>query len=198
MLDCWSFEPEDRPSFSELRKTFDKFLTTQTQDKYPYMEVLSKPYYLDTVQPKPAEPEPAVINLDIEITDIDADQQQDNKRESRISNSHSFSELGNLRLTTSESRRSLRSLTELSVHGSQAGTPLGSMHNIHAELIRQLSWERNDDADGDEKRFVDTRYVESPTSAGVSRKNTRTQRDAHVHENLAATLEEKLTSLPQQ
>ena len=163
------------------------------------MEVLSKPYYLDTVQPKLAEPEPAVINLDIEITDIDADQQQNNIRESCVvPNSLSFNELGSLRLTTSESRRSLKSLTELSVHRSQAGTPIESMHSIHAELIRQLSWERMDDADGDGKTFVDTRYVESPTSAGVSRENTRKQGDAHVQENLAVTLEEKLTSLPQQ
>ena len=163
------------------------------------MEVLSKPYYLDMVQPKPAEPEPAVINLDIEITDIDADQQQDNKKESRVvPNRLSFNELGSLRLTTSESRRSFQSLTELSVHRSQAGTPIGSMHTVHAELVRQLSWERMDGVDGDGNIFVDTRYVESPSSAGVSRENTRKQGDTHVQENLAATLGEKLTSLPRQ
>lgn len=39
MLHCWSTDPIDRPSFSELRRLFDQFLSRHTQDQYPYIDL---------------------------------------------------------------------------------------------------------------------------------------------------------------
>ena len=77
MLNCWSQTAQERRSFPELHAIFDKFLTQQTQDSYPYMEVLSKAHHIDTTAATVAHDlDPTPINLDIEITDVDAGTRQ--------------------------------------------------------------------------------------------------------------------------
>ncbi len=39
MLYCWSESPSERPTFSQLRKEFDRFLSVHMQDRYPYIEI---------------------------------------------------------------------------------------------------------------------------------------------------------------
>ena len=155
MLDCWNHEAGERPMFQDLHKLFDDFLTQQTQDSYPYMEVLSKPYHLDDTTKIPAgEPDHTPINLDIEITDVDADEMSTpTQRETRLMRSVSQNNprRNNLGLTPSNSNFSLRSLQ---IHNS--------LQDMQTELARQADWLQVDLTDGREKE--DTRYVDSPTS----------------------------------
>ena len=165
-------EPEERPNFQELNKMFDSFLRKQTQDKYPYMEVLSKPYHHDTINPVPVESE-VVINLDIEVTDTDVGN-EDSITRSRVSKSISFNDFGSLQVKPSLSHHSLHSLARLESL-NMVGTPTGSIHSIHAELIRQISWGQNlDEADG-EVVLVNDRYVEEPSNTSMSERNTQNQ-----------------------
>ncbi len=39
MLHCWCENDEDRPSFSELRQRFDKFVSLYIQENHPYIEI---------------------------------------------------------------------------------------------------------------------------------------------------------------
>jgi serine/threonine protein kinase len=165
MLDCWNLEPEDRPSFSQLHKTFDGFLSQQTENDYPYMEVLSTPFHVDSTQPAEThEADPTPINLDIEITDVDAGTTvtgtASNARLARsVSHNQPRRDL-NLRLVSSESHSSLRSFG--------AHSPI---QDIEAELLRQANWVRNEDTE-DGQELVNTRYVPSPT---VSRSGSHKQ-----------------------
>ena len=163
MLDCWNLEAEERPNFPELHATFDKFLTQQTQDNYPYMEVLSKPHHLDmTATEIVHDPDPTPINLDIQITDVDADTPMETpQRHLTRSISHNQPKK-NLGITASGSNFSLRSLNK--------GTH-DSIQDIQAELARQANWIHTDG--GDEDAMVDTRYVDSPTSFVNSRSGSR-------------------------
>ena len=165
-------EPEERPNFLELNKTFDSFLRKQTQDKYPYMEVLSKPYHHDTVKPAPTE-SLVVVNLDIEVTDTDLGN-EDSIRASRVLKSISYNEFGSLQVKSSLSHQSLRSLTNRESL-NLAGTPTGSIHSLHAELIRQISWGQNLDEAGGEVVLVNDRYVDEPSNTGASEPNTHNQ-----------------------
>ena len=156
MLDCWNQEAGERPTFPELHKTFDDFLTQQTQDDYPYMEVLSKPYHLDdTANPPATDEDVTPINLDIEITDVDGDDEMHPSipTASRLTRSVSQNNQGrnNLGLTLSTSNFSLRSLQVQ-----------GSLQDMQAELERQADWPLADQDGG--RELPDTRYVESPTS----------------------------------
>ena len=167
MLDCWSLEAEERPNFPHLHKTFDGFLTQQTQDNYPYMEVLSKPYHTDeTAAPPENDPDPTPINLDIEITDMDADTTDSplthNKRTVTRSVSHNQPRRENMHIPLSGSNFSLRNL---------AGATNSPMQDVQAELLRQADWIQLDGRD--EQDMVDPRYVDSPTTPVVSRSGSR-------------------------
>ena len=157
MLNCWSLEAEERPTFSQLHKTFDGFLVQQTENDYPYMEVLSTPFHVDSTQPaETQEADPTPINLDIEITDVDAgttviSTQGGTNLKRSVSHNQPRRD-SDLRLVTSESHSSLRSFG--------AHSPI---QDIEAELLRQANWMRNEGTDGQE--LVDTRYVTSPTAA---------------------------------
>ena len=146
-MDCCSLEPEDRPSFSELHKTS---LVKQTESDYPYMEVLSTPFHVDSTQPAEtheADPTP--------ITDMDAGTAVTSTagnahRKRSASHNQPRKELDQ-RLVTSESHSSLRSFG--------AHSPI---QDIEAELLRQANWVRNEDTE-DRQELVNTRYVPSPT-----------------------------------
>lgn len=154
MLNCWSLEAEERPSFPELHKTFDSFLTTHTQDNYPYMEVLSKPYHLDNAEPtENPDTDPTPVNLDIEITDVDGDAETRTRVGTHLARSVSHYQPRHLGIVQSESHFSLRS------YGSDIHS---SIQDIKAELQRQTSWRSEGGTDGQE--FVETRYVVSPTT----------------------------------
>ena len=173
MLDCWSLEPEDRPSFSQLHKIFDDFLVKHTENNYPYMEVLSTPYHVDSTQPAEThEADPTPINLDIEITDMDAGtavtSTAGNAHRKRSASHNQPRRDLNLRLVTSERRSSLRSF--------RAHSPI---QDIEAELLRQANWVRNEDTE-DGQELVNTRYVPSPT---VSRNGSRKQNETTAQEN---------------
>lgn len=163
-MDCWTLEAEERPNFPELHKLFDEFLSQQTQDNYPYMEVISNSQHIDdtAVQPEAQDLDRTPINLDIEITDVDGDVPRMPKRSGTNlmrSVSHNVPR-NNMRITPSESNFSLRSLG--------AHTP---MQDMQAEIERQAGWLQVDNADGQE--MVDTRYVDSPTSGRFSRNRER-------------------------
>ena len=154
-------ESEERPSFPDLHKIFDDFLTQQTQDSYPYMEVLSKPYHLDETSTAPAnDPDPTPINLDIQITDFDEDEDIDAHRQVMRPVGRSISHRQPRRtepgLTPSTSNLSLRSLQD----------------NMQAELDRQANWLIAGDGVNRQNK-VDTRYVDSPTS--FTRNDSRRQ-----------------------
>ena len=152
-MDCCSLEPEDRPSFSELHKTY---LVKQTESDYPYMEVLSTPFHVDSTQPTEThEADPTPINLNIEITDVDVGTAVTSTagnahRKRSASHNQPRKELDQ-RLVTSESRSSLRSFG--------AHSPI---QDIEAELLRQANWVRNEDTE-DGQELVNTCYVPSPT-----------------------------------
>ena len=173
MLDCWSSDAEDRPSFSQLHKTFDGFLVKQTESKYPYMKVLSTPLHLCSTQPAEAlKADLTPINLNIEVTDMDVGTRVTSTQGSthlRRSVSHNEPRKY-LRLATSESHSSLRSFG--------AHSPI---QDIEAELLRQANWMRNEGADGQE--LVNTRYVPSPTAAsrGGSRKQSSNELTVEVN-----------------
>lgn len=171
MLDCWGLEVEERPSFPQLHKTFDDFLIQQTEHKYPYMEVLSKPYHLDNLEPtENPDPEPTPINLDIEITDVDSDSttKHSTRLNTNLSRSVSHNVPRNLRIVNSESHNSLSNF------GSQDMPHRHSLQDIQAELLRQATWQTQVDSNGE---LVNTRYVVSPTapSRNGSRKDLNTQ-----------------------
>ena len=158
MLDCWSLEAGERPTFQELHKIFDDFLTQQTQDNYPYMEVLSKPYHLDDTTKTPATDEDQTpINLDIEITDVDSGQEIGSQLSRSLSQYNPRRD--ELRLNPSQSSFSLRSLEVQS-----------SLQDMQTELARQADWPLAVDRD-DAHEMEDTRYVESPTA--ISRNGSR-------------------------
>ena len=173
MLNCWSQTAEERPSFPELHAIFDKFLTQQTQDSYPYMEVLSKAHHIDTTAATVAhDPDPTPINLDIEITDVDAGNPMvpPSRRLTRsVSHNQPRTTLSTT-ITASESNFSLRSLNKATLHDS--------IQDIRAELARQAGWTQTDR----EGEVVDTRYVDSPTSFTHSRSGSRNQ--THDENNL--------------
>ena len=161
MLDCWSLEHEERPNFPQLHKIFDDYLTQQTKEHYPYMEVLSKPYHFsedtNAVVNITIDADPTPINLDIEITDVDAVDFTSDARTQELTRSASHCEpRTHLGLTQSASNLSLRSLQE----------------NMQAEMARQSDWlvvgERGEGREGG-----DTRYVDSPTS--FTRNDSRRQ-----------------------
>ena len=157
-------EADERPDFAELHKMFDGFLTQHTQDNYPYMEVLSKAHHLEdtTAYPEMQDKEQTPINLDIEITDVDADAEEMPKRSGTNlmrSISHNVPRC-NMGITPSESNLSLRSLG--------ARSP---MEDMQAELRRQAGWLQVGTTDGQDK--VDTRYVDSPTSGRHSQNHER-------------------------
>ena len=56
MLRCWSTDPIDRPSFSELRHLFDQFLSRQTQDQYPYIDLVASHQHNPDTTRCPASP----------------------------------------------------------------------------------------------------------------------------------------------
>ena len=170
MLDCWGVEAEERPTFPELHKIFDDFLTQQTQDSYPYMEVLSKPYHLDdTAKPPTTDADPTPVNLDIEITDVDADETDaplaltTGAPLARSVSHNQPRRLNQPGLTPSISNFSLRSMEVQ-----------GSLQDMQAELERQANWLQVDQAE-EEKKKVDTRYVDSPTSFSRNNSHRQTQ-----------------------
>ena len=46
MKHCWCENPEDRPSFSQLRRRFDHFLGVYKQDHRSYIEITVSNLYL--------------------------------------------------------------------------------------------------------------------------------------------------------
>lgn len=50
MLQCWSEQQLNRPSFSELRLQFDQFLSVYVQEHYPYIELQSSNQCDETLQ----------------------------------------------------------------------------------------------------------------------------------------------------
>ena len=40
--ECWNERPEQRPTFNNLYRTFDSFLSKNTQESYPYIELLGQ------------------------------------------------------------------------------------------------------------------------------------------------------------
>ena len=67
MLQCWSEDKEDRPSFGKLHIIFDQFLSKHIEDRYPYMEV--QMYTFDKLEPQPStmtQDSVASISIDIE------------------------------------------------------------------------------------------------------------------------------------
>lgn len=77
MQNCWREVAGERPMFSELHATFDRFLKQQTQDQLPYMVVLSNPYPLEEM---PSEVEETPIDLDVEMLDTTPNGSNGNKR----------------------------------------------------------------------------------------------------------------------
>ena len=50
---CWHPNPNGRPTFSDLHKLFDHFLSKHTQEKYPYIEMdANTPYFFDRLTPQ--------------------------------------------------------------------------------------------------------------------------------------------------
>ena len=140
MLDCWSMEPEERPEFSKLHEIFDAFLSKQTQDKYPYMEVLSKPYYMNKVDND--EPEhPGSNQLNINITDVDSGERNIFKGANTVKKSASFNQLGNLKLVTSESNHSLQNTAQNTQRLGHTTFPRASFQHMQAELSQQIFWD---------------------------------------------------------
>ena len=182
MLDCWSLEAEDRPTFPRLHGIFDEFLTTQTQENYPYMEVLSKPYHLDIVEPtENPDTDRTPVNLDIQITDVDADEETTPVRIGArgLARSISHNEPRNLRIVASDSHLSLR---DVATPRSANISTHSSIHDMQAELLRQASWQTDDNIGDGSHVLVNTRYVESPTT--LSRHNsTHSEYKSSLHHN---------------
>lgn len=158
MLHCWSQEAEERPSFSQLHKTFDDFLIQQTEHKYPYMEVLSKPYHLDNLEPtENPDHDPAPVNLDMGITDVDMDSTatHSTRFNTNLSRSASHHVPRNQHIVNGESQNSLSNFD------SQGIPRRHSLQDIQAELLRQATWPIIVDSDAE---LANTRYVVSPTA----------------------------------
>ena len=84
MQQCWNSSPSERPSFSEIHETFDRFLSTHTQEKYPCTQLLSQPTpnqsaYNSMVDDDENPADPLPVNLDIETSDGEG---------SRVHNAH--------------------------------------------------------------------------------------------------------------
>ena len=180
MLECWNETPEQRPSFPRLHKTFDTFLGKHTQDRYPYMEVLSRSYHFDTLEPKTPELDQTPVNLDIEGTSAERN------TERQLANGASFEQSASLELTSS------LPIAQRSPHGSHHS----SRQDVRAELIRQMSWEREGGVTGEEIEMESTRYVGSPLPQ--SGNSTSVPHPASFQENLAFRLEQRLNTVPQE
>ena len=84
MQQCWNSSPSERPSFSEIHETFDRFLSTHTQEIYPCTQLISQPTpnrsaYNSMVDDDENPADPLPVNLDIETSDGEG---------SRVHNAH--------------------------------------------------------------------------------------------------------------
>lgn len=169
MLSCWSEDTEERPTFAELHRIFDQFLSSHIQDHYPYIELMNPPYSFDKLEPE----EPAVqmgnecpIDLDIDkheptdIAIIPAGQQPQNR------NSHTLQVPAGCRLST------------LSAQLRNSSPDV----RVEADRISYLSVDA-----------PETRYVESPV--GASQSNTLLAPSLSIQDDLIAHLERKLSNL---
>ena len=160
MQGCWRQAPGDRPMFSELHATFDRFLKQQTQDQLPYMVVLSNPCPLEQ---NPSEIEETTINLDVEMIDTAPN---GSKRESHLIHSVSLNNLNGMNPASEDQH----SFIQMFPHTSQDLLLTSSTQDITIENPFQGK-ERNIEEDG--QKVVHIRYVELPTR--VSQKSTLPQ-----------------------
>ena len=123
MQQCWNSSPSERPSFSEIHETFDRFLSTHTQEKYPCTQLLSQPTpnrsaYNSMVDDDENPADPLPVNLDIETSDGEG---------SRVHNAHQSETEG------SRVHNAHQSETEGSrVHNAHQSETEGSrVHNAH-------------------------------------------------------------------
>lgn len=181
MLACWSEEPEQRPTFPKLHRIFDTFLGKHTQDRYPYMEVLSRSYHFDRLDPKTPEPDQTPINLDIEGA---------SSANRQLANGASFEQSASLELTNS------LSITQHSPQRSPHGSHHSSRQDIRAELIQQLSRERERGVTGEGIEMENSRYVGTPFPQSCN--NDSAPHETSFENAFASHLEHRLTSLPQE
>ena len=197
MLQCWSDQANQRPTFPKLHQIFDKYLSKHTQDRYPYIELLSKPYHFDKLEPKTPDPEQAPVNLDFEVTDVDENDVPADRVQGRTATMSDQLPVLEPNTVLSATHNSPHFSPHISLQPSPHRSPLASLHSsrqdIRAELIRQLSWER-DGVVGEEVEMEDTRYVGSPLRNETSKPR---ERESARQENFAEHLEQRLTNLPQ-
>ena len=158
MVECWNELPEQRPKFSKLHRIFDSYLSKNTQESYPYIELVAKSYEFDNLES--AKPDQAPVNLDIEVTDVNG------ATSSSLPNSHGINgsasnhlpklELATRAPNTTTNRLSVAQFTP--PHLQHAS--LAPRQSLQMEHLRQLYLDTEDRrTGGEEMEMVDTRYV---------------------------------------
>ena len=169
MLRCWSEDTEERPTFTDLHRIFDQFLSSHTQDHYPYIELqMNPPYSFDKLEPveqavQTSNEYPVDLNIDshdpTDIAIIPAGQQLQNR------NSHTLQ------------------------------VPAGSRLSSVSAQMRNSSPDIRMEADRISRLSVDTpetRYVESPVCG--SQTNALRASTLSIQDDLIAHLERKLSN----
>jgi len=75
MLYCWSETPSERPTFSQLCKEFDRFLSVYIQDRYPYIEFkVTQPYYFDKLAPETGQRRSSTSSEEMQTVNLSDDE----------------------------------------------------------------------------------------------------------------------------
>lgn len=182
MLQCWNEDPEERPTFEELHKTFDQFLSNHIQDRYPYIELqMTLPYSFDKLEPVTCLAKTPPSNecpIDLDMSDPDTD----------------TTGIFDIKIVPTTQHLSLESSNSHTLQvpaGSRLSTVSAQLRNSNPDIqMREMEVDRISFISAG---IPETRYVESPV--GISRTSTLAAPDLSIQDELIAHLERKLSSI---
>ena len=182
MLHCWNEDPEERPTFEELHKTFDQFLSNHIQDRYPYIELQTTlPYSFDKLEPITClakTPPNDECPIDLDTSDPDTD----------------TTAIFDIKIVPTGQQLSLESTNSHILQvpaGSRLSTVSAQLRNSNPDIqMREMEVDRISFISAG---IPETRYVESPV--GISRTSTLLAPDLSIQDELLEHLERKLSSI---